>query len=104
VARAYGPGHPALNTEFVPPKERESRGQCCVTSPVYVEMPGKPIVPNPEDAAYFVHWIDASCEAIRKRRALIEGQGPYGPQMTDEHVQTALDLFARARQVYEKMM
>ena len=50
-----------------------------------------------------MRWIDASCEAIRGRVAVLQGQGPGGPAMRDEDVQAALDLFYRARAVYEKL-
>lgn len=104
VARAWGPGHYALNTACVAESDRQQCGQWCVSSPIYVSVPGKPLLPRHEDAAYFVRWIDASCEAIRGRRAVLQGQGPHGPAMTDADVDAALDLFHAARKVYEGLL
>jgi len=104
VARCWGPGHCALNMQSTPEAQHAKQGQWAVTSPIYIVAPGKPIVPQREDVEYFLRWIDASCHAIRGRKAVLEGQGPFGPAMKDEHVQAALDLFQRARRVYEKML
>ncbi|HOZ47151.1 MAG TPA: CehA/McbA family metallohydrolase [Candidatus Hydrogenedentes bacterium] len=101
IARCWGPAHSALNTQSVASDQHAVRGQWAVTSPVYFGVSGKPIAPKREDADYFIRWIDASCEAIRGRRGVLEGQGPYGPVMKDEDVRDALDLFGRARAVYE---
>jgi hypothetical protein len=103
IAHAWGPAHHALNCLPVPAGRRANSGQQCVTSPIYVDVPGRPIVPRRDDAEYFIRWIDASCEAIRRRMAFIAPQGPNGPVMTEAHVRTALDLFARGRRVYEQM-
>jgi hypothetical protein len=104
IARVWGPGCAALNTQPAPEPQRAARGQWAVTSPIYVQVPGKPLLACREDAEYFVRWIDASCEAIRRRRTALEGRGPYGPAMSDAHVKTALDLFARGRAVFERLL
>ena len=103
IARCWGPGHYALNVQSTPAEQHQDRGQWAVTSPVYAIVEGKPLLPRREDAEYFMRWIDASREAIRGRAAVLEGQGPGGPAMRDEDVQAALDLFYRARAVYEKL-
>ena len=104
IARAWGPGHPALNMLPVAASQHAARGQWAVTSPIYVTVPNKPPAPRKEDAAYFVRWIDASCEAIRGRMAVLQGQGPYGPVMRESDVKAALELFARGRKVYERFL
>ncbi len=100
VARAYGPGHRSLNVLPVPADQRSRCGQCCVTSPIYIEVPGRPPRYRREDTEYFIRWIDASCEAIRRRKAYLTGQGPDGPVMTEVDVQAALALFAEGREFY----
>jgi len=104
VARCWGPGHYAINMQSLPEDQHHERGQWAVSSPVYVDVPGKPIVPRREDAEYFMQWIDASCEAIRGRKAFLEGQDIAGLVMKDGDVQRALDLFQRGRAVYERMV
>ena len=104
VARVSGPAHPALNVVSVPEAQRSAHGQHAITSPIFVSVPGKPIVPRSEDAQYFIQWIDACCQAIRKRKDVLQGKGPYGPRMKESHVTTALKLFLKARAVYERLL
>ena len=104
VARVSGPAHPALNVVSVPEAQRSAHGQHAITSPIFVSVPGKPIVPRSEDAQYFIQWIDACCQAIRKRKDALQGKGPYGPRMKESHVTTALKLFLKARAIYERLL
>jgi len=104
VARVSGPAHPALNVVTAPESQRATHGQYAITSPIFISVPGKPIVPRLEDAQYFIRWIDACCEAIRKRRDILQGKGPYGPLMKDSHIAAALKLFHQARCVYERLL
>ena len=104
VARAHGPGHPDLNMQCVRDDQQASAGQWAVTSPIYVEVPGNPLIPKREDAEYFIRWINAACRAICARRTVLEGQGPFGPTMAEAHVSNALELFARGRACYERFL
>lgn len=104
IARACGPGHPDLNMQCVPEPHHARQGQWAVTSPIYVDVPGRPLVPKREDAEYFIRWIDASCQAIRARAAVLEGKGPFGPAMAEAHVIAALELFARGRACFERLL
>jgi len=104
VARVWGPAHHALNVVSVSDGERATRSQYAITSPVYVSVREKPIVPRNDDARYFIQWIDACSEAIRERMDALKGKGPYGPRMKETHVKTALDLFAHARRIYERFL
>ncbi len=103
IARAYGPGHANLNMQCVHGSQQALQGQWAVTSPIYVEVPGRPLISKREDVEYFIRWIDASCQAIRARRDFLERQGPFGPVMSETHVAAALKLFARGRAFYEQL-
>lgn len=63
------------------------------TSPVYLEVDEAPLR-SPEDAAFFVKWIEESLEWLWSRANIPE----------EEQRQEMIDLFERARQVYLKQM
>ena len=46
------------------------------TSAVYVEAAGYP-VRSPEDAEYFIRWIDRLWQDVRKRNRIPTGQQPH---------------------------
>ena len=84
VLRAYadGPAHPVM--DIYP---------YATTSPIYVSVAGAP-VGSPEDARYFVAWIDRLEKAARAHRG-------WNNATEKEAV---LDDIARARAVYEKLI
>ncbi len=63
------------------------------TSPVYVSVEGAP-VSSPEDAAYFVTWIDRVVEAVSQHK----------DWNTAEERDAVMRSLAEARAVYEKRM
>ena len=104
VARVWGPGHPSLNMRSIPEGQRNLAGQWCVTSPIWVDVDERPLLPLKEDARYFIRWIDASCEAIRNRTEVLRNRGPHGPELRQRDVDEALSLFAQGRRVYEGLL
>ena len=80
--RALGPPHPG-EPEF------SLFGH---TSPVYIEVPDRPIDVR-EDAAYFIAWIDRLGAQVSRRDRV--------PNRSRQHVESRL---AAARSVYEKML
>jgi hypothetical protein len=62
------------------------------TSPVYVEVAGRPVDAR-EDAAYFLAWVDRLAGDIRRRDRV--------PSRSRLHVESQL---AAARVVYEEML
>ena len=80
--RAVGPPHP----------DQPEFSLFGHTSPVYIEVPDRPIDAR-EDAAYFIAWIDRLGAAIRQCARV--------PSRSREHVESQL---AAARSVYEKML
>lgn len=89
LARATGPAHPVLN----------AKAQHAITSPIYVEVPGRPLLPNREDADYFIRWTYACIEAIQAWKAAL----PPGAAPRDEEITTALNLFRRGRVFFEDL-
>ena len=86
--------------ELVPQPEGVAMagGQVAITSPVYVEVPGRPLRPNKDAAEYFVRWIDAArtgFEAALSQAAAKDAALP--PELRDR----VLDRFARARAVFD---
>jgi dipeptidyl aminopeptidase/acylaminoacyl peptidase len=82
AVRATGPTHPDLPTG----------GQYAHTSPIYVEVAGKP-ADSRADALYFLKWIDRLALAVRLRDRI------PSPELR-AHVESQLDS---ARDVYRKL-
>jgi TolB protein len=62
------------------------------TSPIYISVDGAPLR-APEDAAYFVAWIDRVTKAAAS----------HGDWNTDAEKSSVMDLLSRARQVYQQL-
>jgi hypothetical protein len=62
------------------------------TSPIYIIAPGAPMH-NPEDASYFVQWIDR----------LISAAQSHSWWNTDAEKQSVLSMLRKAREKYSKM-
>jgi hypothetical protein len=99
LARACGPGHPVLNSRFLSPEAAQAQGQWAISSPVYVEVPGRPVLPRREDADYFIRWTYACMEAIEKRKSSDAGDFP----LKDEDAAAAMNLFRRGRLFFEDL-
>ena len=80
--RATGPAHP----------DQPTGGLFSHTSPVYLEVKGKPI-DAAQDAAYFVTWIDRLRGDIRKRNRI--------PSRHQVHVESQI---AKAREVFNQLL
>ena len=62
------------------------------TSPIYVSVAGAPLH-SPDDARFFVAWIDR----------LVEGANKHKDWNTDAEKTAVLDLLSYARKIYERM-
>jgi hypothetical protein len=98
TARAYGPISEFAETSILPGEWVEDGvGQFAGTSAVYVLRDGRPMIPDPDAAQYFVDWIDAYETAIELRTDLFNNRrGTWGEDIRQE----ILDRLNRARAVF----
>jgi hypothetical protein len=92
LAIVKGPAHPRAMAE--PEGKPMVDGPFAITSPVYIEVENKPMLPRPEDAVYYMTWIDAVRKAFIKETDAMAADGKPVPS---EHIDTALRRLARAR-------
>lgn len=100
MARVDGPRMTPLAHEGASCLSVPTTRQRAVTSPLYVEVPGKPLVPRKADALYFIAWIDAAMEAIRGRVSSMATLNPSAGMSCAQDFSGTLDLFRRAREVF----
>ena len=74
-------------------------GQVAITSPVYVEVPGRPSVPDKYAARYFIRWIDAARGGFEAACAQAAASGStLLPSLREQ----ASSRLARARSIFEE--
>jgi hypothetical protein len=96
LATARGP----VARDLVPQPEGTSRagGQLAMTSPVYVEVSGRPLLPDKDAAEYFIRWIDAARHGFDAACTQAAARGSaLSPALREQ----ALRRIARARSVFE---
>lgn len=81
----------ALRVYGLPHRDQPGGPVFAHTSPIYLQVPGKPL-DSREDAAYFLTWIDRLSADLRRRDRV--------PARSRAHVESQL---AAAREVYEKL-
>ncbi len=73
-------------------------GQLAITSPIYIEVPGHPLRPDKDAAAYFIRWMDAVRSGFETACTQAAAKGSALPPALREQV---LGRFAKARMVFE---
>jgi TolB protein len=91
-----GPATPF--TMYTPEGRPMVPGQFAITSPVYVEVKGKPMLPDVEAAQYFVGWVDA---VERGFNTLMELSKKEGESLSTNQYEEARARFKKARAVFE---
>ena len=68
AARVSGPAAPEVDSRFLPASLLPQRGQYAHTSPVWVELAGRPRRPRRENVEHFLEWVAAVRHAYQGNR------------------------------------
>lgn len=99
-ARAFGPGHRLVHMRDIAEESRTEEGQFAHTSPVYLTVEDKPLLPKREDALYYAGWVEAAMQAVEARSDLF-AKDVWGSKPNPEALKRrVLEEFERARQVF----
>lgn len=98
LATAEGP--PAREVMHSPEGKPLVKGQFAITSPIYVDVKGRPAARDPEAASYFAGWVEAVGRGFEVLCVEMAGGGEPVPDEERRHVRRELD---RARQVFQGM-
>jgi hypothetical protein len=81
-------------------ESRTEEGQFAHTSPVYLTVEDKPLLPKREDALYYAGWVEAAMQAVEARSDLF-AKDVWGSKPNPEALKRrVLEEFERARQVF----
>jgi hypothetical protein len=95
LAMARGPA--ATELVHQPEGAAMAGGQVAITSPLYVEVPGRPLRPDKDAAEYFIRWIEAARTGFEASSAQAAATGSALPPEIREQV---LARFARAHSIF----